>query len=153
MQITKGEICNTAANELLIQGGMPNSINPPSMVYPINKKYATIAKQANGTVTGDTLIWTTPNDSDRDFYLTFCSVYWVKDAANTGTATSLKVYVEGVEVQPINIGHPPSVAGGGYFGVAFPFPLKIDKNTAINVRFSFAAGTASYTGHIQGFML
>lgn len=100
---------------------------------------------------GNATIYTTP--TDEDFYLTSCSVA-IDASAGTGSSVLIRATIGGA-VQ--NIIYAASDFGAGLNEVSpatgsnnmtFPFPIKIDRNTAIEiVEASGDVGFATIAGY------
>lgn len=155
MAITRSSVLNNAANELgvtLANDKIPSVIHPEiNLVYPVNVKYSYVAKQGNSSATGTTTIYTTPRD--KDFYLTFVSITFKHDAACDGTQIYFNITIDGLQTLLIRRYLNTGVAGADAVIVALPYPIKCDRNTAIEIVGTFAAGTQSKAASIAGFIL
>lgn len=108
-----------------------------------------IIKQNTATNSASETIYTTP--SDKDFYLVACSLAVIKDASATSTASWLQVYIEGIATAILKIPSITLTAQTGYMVLPLPYPIKIDKNTAITINNGTAVANVLATGIIIGF--
>lgn len=133
-------------------GKIPSEISSAVMMnYSINPKYSFICKQANSSATGTSTIYTTPRD--KDFFLTAVSITFKHDAACDGTQIYFNVTIDGLQTLLIRRYLNTGVASADAFTISFPYPLKIDRNTNIEIVGTFAAGTQSKAAGITGFIL
>lgn len=76
-------------------------------------------------------ILTTP--TDKDFYLVAASIALIKDATSTSVNTDLRMTIEGVERRILSIPSLTLTAQSLSNNINLPFPVKIDRNTQINI--------------------
>jgi len=122
-----------------------------SPVLNINPSFTTIIRAGNSSATGSTTLYTTPRD--KDFYLTYVDFSYSKDVVNDGTGAAINIVSEGATKILAVLGTQTLTAGSYYKNVAFPFPIKVDRNTAITMTGTFTAGSGSKFGTIGGFIL
>lgn len=122
----------------------------PVAVLPI-ERYANITKSATGTG-ASVSIFTTP--SDKDFYLCSAELTMAKDATQdtASGSISLGVIVDGVAVSVLRINIITLQAHQDSVVVAFPKPIKLDRNSSIAAsRGASTAGTCSIGACITGY--
>jgi hypothetical protein len=125
-----------------------NSIQP---VMNINPAFSTINKTASATATGNATIYTTP--ADKDFYLTGLFLGTTKDVSCDLVNPRITITVGGAAIAIMNIPQQTLTAGSDQIYVTFPYPLKIDRNTAIVLVGAFTVGTCTKYGSVNGFIL
>jgi hypothetical protein len=106
------------------------------------------ASQDNGT---SSTIYTTP--SDMDFYLVAASVSVAKDGTSPSTATKITIVTEGASRDLLVIRGLASTVEHESLSISFPNPIKIDRNTVINVTNGSGTATIRAEGSIMGFTL
>lgn len=118
--------------------------------FPQNKYCDVVANkgitQAQGT---SGLIYTTP--VDRDFYLSALTLSMIKDATSTATTFGISVVVGGATLNVVTISGITLTADAKNTSVSFLIPIKIDRNTAINVVSSTAVANQRADAVIIGF--
>jgi len=121
-------------------------------VIEAGPKFTTIIKTLSRTTTSTgTAIYTTP--VGKDFYLTFVSLCVTKDANSDNTGVSISIVNEGERRNIINLCTQSVTAGSHNMALPLPYPVKVDRNTAINIYMTFAAGTMAGNVTIGGFIL
>lgn len=106
---------------------MPSYITP---VYQITKKADLIKLNQLTNATSSTIF---TSASDKDTYISALALSYAKDAANTATYCRIAGTVEGVSVIMHQIALLPSTAGTGGFSITLPYPIKVDRGTAVQV--------------------
>jgi hypothetical protein len=115
-------------------------------------KYCDIVKAASGTVTGALTVYTTPKD--RDFYLTGITSAFIKDATNDAATGffNINIIVSGVTVAFFSFPILALTAQNQSNSLNFPFPIKIDRNSAINTSTNtWTVGNFAKSVTINGF--
>jgi hypothetical protein len=153
MELQNSNISLPFSNEIRQQGHeliqkVQDVISP---VYPIQVKYATVAKQNANAATGSILVYTTP--IDRDFYLTAAFISITKDVTSDCVECYLNASVGGSARRILNIDMQTATAGSFNMNDSYAYPIKIDRGTDISVFGPFAAGTLLKRGTIIGFIL
>lgn len=122
-------------------------IQPTVEIRPISL----ICRNANSTVTGNTVILTT--QSDKDFYITSISLGYEKDVACDGVVASVTATIQGVIRTLLELRGITLTASRDSISISYPYPVKIDRNVSINVSNSFGAGNmvkfATLTGYYE----
>lgn len=96
-------------------------------------------------------VYTTP--ANADFYLVSCQLSMIKDAGATSTLTALNLYVGGVAQNLIGIPGITGTAQNQSVSMSFPRPLKIDRNTIIQITNSTANAIVIGRASIVGFLV
>ncbi len=149
MDIQNGELVSNVRDQLKIQ---PNdSLSPVNIVYSMNPFAAQIVKNGTSSTTSDVTLYQTPNN--KDFFLTHVSLSVTKDAACDCVGVRLYIYSGGAQVYVIYLRLLTGVATNDNFSLSFPFPIKVDRGTAVYMSGSITAGTIAKTGFISGFLL
>ena len=155
--INRSSIISNQVDTLGLQPGsdkipveLDNKIIP---VFEIAPKVTTILKTITSTATGSTTsVYITP--TSKDFYLTYIGLSITKDAANDlTTVPSIDVYVNGLRTKVICLNCQPLTAESHTFFVALPYPIKLDRGSQIYSVMTWAAGTATRTAVIGGYIL
>ena len=154
--INRSSIITNASNELNIQQGVnatpKEASNNIALVYNVNPKYTDVLRSTSKSTTGSGAIYTTP--SDKDFYITYLQLSYRCDNTCDTTEISISGSMSGITrtiARFIRTG--AGTADKDTLVINFPFPLKMDKNVAINHTSTFAAGNITFTSTIGGFIL
>jgi hypothetical protein len=118
---------------------------------PLLTKYCDVAREGHSILTGTITIYTTP--ADKDFYLTSIYFSLVKDVlcdVATGRAV-VTTMIEGATRELIGFGIITLTAQNNSLAISFPYPLKIDRNSAIIQGSTTTAGTIVRSIGITGF--
>lgn len=113
------------------------------------ERYANIVREAEGAGTGTVTAYTTP--ADKDFFLTGFNMNYSTDAACDTTSLSVQVFIEGVSRLLIRRKKITLTAASETVVREFSKPIKIDRNTAITLVCSFAAGNCPRSLTICGY--
>jgi len=162
------KIHNTETIKEVIDGGkiqtssdvvptqLADKIVPVMEVNPKLLKTVNIVRYANATNPASaTTIYTTP--TNQDFYLTGATINSIKTATSdlsTGVFTSLQVVINGATQRLFSANGITLTAQEHNVNMVFSPPIKIDRNSVINMaaQSAPAAGTYSRTGAIYGFL-
>lgn len=117
----------------------------------INPKISNVIKTFVNSVSGTTTIYTTP--SDKDFYLTFAALGLTKDATADLTLSGIQITTDGATKVILPLPLQTTTAESVHIQLSFPYPLKCDRGTTIQMLGSFTVGAASRRGAIGGFIL
>jgi len=103
------------------------------------------------TGTGGTMA-TTP--TDRDVYLTGCTLSIQKDVTSTLTAYSLRGVVNGIAVHLADMAFLTLTIANQNMAVSFPKPIKLDRNSTITITLT-GGGVATHkaTTTINGYQV
>jgi len=93
-------------------------------------------------------------ETKRDFYITAFSTAYICDAACDSTAMALTFYQEG-ELKRMNSFLRAGAGTAERYNemITFPFPIKVDRNTVIQIAGTKTAGTHTHRGTVFGFYL
>ena len=131
---------------------LANQVIPVIDVNPKALRRSNIARTAS-TSGASTTIYTTP--ADKDFFLVGANFSFIKDATSdiaTNAALQLRCIIDGLTTAILNHAVITLTAQSGNISISFPFPLKIDRNTAISLfRASTTAGVTVIAGSIVGY--
>jgi len=140
---------------LSISEGFPqelgSTIVPVVNVNPKAYRTINIVKFAQGTATGNTVVYTTP--TDRDFYLTN---YVFSSSANaTADSTFARLFVSTDEfpagVYIAELAKQTLTEFAGTVSMAFPVPMKLKRGTNVIVYQEFTVGASNGSAAIQGY--
>ncbi len=110
-----------------------------------------IVNAGGGGITGLITGYTTP--ANKDFYLTGLSFSIAKDAACDATSGNISVtgVIDGQVVAIATISGITLTALQDTITMQFPFPLKLDRNTAITQTYNFTAGVCRRVINVHGY--
>tara|TARA_Y100000310_G_C20676941_1_gene813641 strand:+ start:2217 stop:2702 length:486 start_codon:yes stop_codon:yes gene_type:complete len=108
-------------------------------------------ESTKSTSSGSTTIVSTP--TNKDFYLTSCSLGLIKDAASDNVAADLRATVNGTVEFLLQIVGITLTAQETHLTVSFPEPIKLDRGTAIKIQGTATAGNFHKTGTITGYTI
>lgn len=144
-----------AAQVQLAADGFPSSLSsqivPVIEINPSLVRTANFLRDNNQSTTGTMTVFTSA--SDRDTYLQSVSLSFAKDATcdiATGTLHCTAI-VDGATRKIIGHGVLTLTADARTSTISFPKPLKIDRNTAVQVNGSFTVGALSRQAIVTGF--
>lgn len=127
-----------------------DDISGPVAVIPV-EPVSKIVRSGNTSSSGALTIFTTP--SDKDFYLVGGNISLVKDVtcdAATGTF-QITCTIDGVAQAIMVIGILTLTAQSEIVNLSLPYPIKVDRGTAITGSITFTAGACRRTGCIIGY--
>jgi len=117
----------------------------PKLLFNCNK-----IKQVTSSVTGTTLIYTTP--SDKDFYLLGGMFSMNTDAANDSNGANITMVPEGgPTTRFLGFYKVVSIAFDEIITISLNNPIKLGRNTTINIVDSFTAGNSYKQAIIYGY--
>lgn len=147
IEVTKSIIEQTGAQSKEMKSQIPikEEVTPVMEIH----KFSNITRYASTASTGT--IYTTP--TDKDFYLTSVTLYSMKDAASTTTASSVTFYVDGYQTRIISLPFFNGTAGDKGLSLNLSYPIKVDRNTAIQIIGENAGATTLQKAAITGFLL
>jgi len=128
---------------------LSNQIVPTLNCNP--ERVVNIVKSSQGVATGTVTVYTSPGD--KEFYLTQLSAEFIKDVAcdlATGRISILGT-IMGASVDLISFPVITLTAQDSRGDVFFNPPIKIDKDSAIQMTGNYAAGVMSRTITIKGY--
>jgi hypothetical protein len=118
-------------------------------VYRVNPSVSKVCKWLALTTTTATTMYTTP--VNKDFYLTSIWIGFTKDVTSDLMYVCLRFVVDG-QAKDIGIRGQTLTAESKSMSLSFPFPIKIDKGTIMQMVGAFAAGACAkditFTGYI-----
>lgn len=120
-------------------------------VVEIGPRHTRISRFNFSSTTGTGTLYTTP--TDKDFYITYVSLTVTQDATCDGVVGTVQLVQDGVTRGLIAIPHQALTAGTYTLSLSFPYPIKVDRNTAITAVTTFTAGTCSRYATLGGFVL
>lgn len=95
-------------------------------------------------------IYTTP--TDKDFYLTAATLSLIKDATSPSTYSILSCYVNGASYNIFSLPCLASTAQTLSISNSFPFPIKVDRGTAITIFNQSATANHTSAANITGYI-
>lgn len=154
--ITKSKVIDYCRDTLGLQNKevLPNSVsNIVVPTFELNKQNANIVRGLVKTNTGATAIYATP--VNQDFYITHASLDWQTDAANDGTSAYIQVTINGVSsgMYVLSLGKLTLTAISKSLSIAFANPIKIDRNTNVQVVTAFTVGTSVCAATLSGYLV
>jgi len=153
MKATKSDALQRVVSELGTQelqacDKVNDNIQP---TLDINPHYSKIFMVGERTSSGPITAYTTP--ADKEFYLTFAKLTLITDANQDGVLATLSIFVDGVSKILLNIDKFTTTATIEHIEVSFPYPIKVDKNTAIIATATRTAGTHTLRAAVAGFLV
>lgn len=140
IQISRENVPNQLAEKVV-----PTMETNPELLRKIS-----IVRSTTGTNATSTTIYTTP--TDQDFYLCAMAITMIKDVTATSNATAIVATINGAVISILKIPGITLTVQESNVQVSLPFPLKIDRGTAINITHSTNVANVVGTGHIYGFI-
>lgn len=116
----------------------------PKMLRRLNIVKSNTASDATGAA-----IMTT--SASMDFYISAIELSYTKDANATSILSTISAYINGASSTIAVLRYEPLTAGNASIALSFPFPIKIDRNTAINVTNSTNVASIDTTAIIYGY--
>lgn len=110
---------------------LAEKIVPTFETNPVLLRFCKIVASSFAFNTTSATIYTTP--ADRDFYIVAANLSALQDAGATSVASSLKVYIDGVQQTLMSVTNIAGIANSGNILNNYSVPVKIDRNTAIVV--------------------
>ena len=153
MQLQNSNISLPFSNEIRQQGTdvikkIQDTIIP---VYPIHKKYADNSFGIFSTTTADATVFTTP--VDRDFYISSAHLSIVKDVVCDNVTCYFYAKVNSKNLIMLSFLTPTTTITAEQSNASYPFPIKVDRGTAIVLSGAFTAGTMTKYAFITGFLI
>jgi hypothetical protein len=154
--VTRSSIVNGMCETLGLQPGsdaiprtIENSIKP---VVDINIRNSTTFFSDNRSVTtsGATLFQTPIRN---DFFITSAMISITKDATSDGIIAYLSIFNGGTAKRFMQVPMQTATAGTFMISLSFPYPIKVDRGTNIQIVSAFAAGTQVTFTQITGYIL
>lgn len=108
-----------------------------------------IVRSATTTVTGSTIVFTTP--TDKDFYLTTALLGFIKDATADTDLLLMRFTIGGVVRDLLLLRSITLTADSQNAFLSLPLPLKIDRGTSITMSGTFTLGAMSKYSSISGY--
>jgi len=124
-------------------------------VMEVNPKFfrrVNIIRTQSTAITGTNAIYTTPSGS-QDFYIIGAQLSAQSDATADNTLISISTTVEGVSAVILRLAKLTTTAHTDDIAITFPNPIKIDRNTAINLVNTFTVGNSRSSGTIYGYLV
>jgi hypothetical protein len=153
--IQDGTLIADVVDELNLQPGAASIMqqlgDKVNLVYSINRKFTSVLRNSANSATGSSLIYTTP--PDKDFYLVAVVMGITKNVTSDGTGAIITVVTEGSIKNMLRIPLETLTAVSQTISLVLPFPLKLDRNSAISHSHTFAAGAETIATSIMGFIL
>jgi len=128
----------------------------PSTVIPsiqpvaiVEKKYCDIVRRGIAINSTSATVYGTP--TDKDFYLTFANLSFIKDASSTAVTMTLTVVIEGVSINLLELNGFSTIADSDATSGSFHPAIKIDRGTNIIVTSNTSASNIRVSGNIAGY--
>jgi hypothetical protein len=130
---------------------IPSVVNPTIQpVFEVKKKFTNLVRHLNKTTTGASTILTT--SSTQDTYITALVLCHTQDATCDGVLVQILATTEGSQRALMSLRFQTTTANGGLNqSVSFPFPVKLDRNTAVQLSLAFTAGTCASSVCFYGY--
>ena len=125
-----------------------NSIQP---VLDIHPKFTTVLKTATIATTSGITVYTTP--TDKDFYLTFISLAFVKDVNCDNATVYVQIVTNDGTIRLPFFENVSLVAEAKQVSIDFSNPIKLSRNNVISLVGTFTAGALTKRATIGGFIL
>lgn len=127
---------------------LPYTLTPVVPITPV----CNIAKWLNPVVSGTGTLYTTP--SDKDFYICSAALAVIKDATCDVSIGSIAISITtgGLSQNILMIPVLTTTAQSGEINITFPFPIKCDRNSAVTLTGTYAAGLMSRSASIAGYV-
>lgn len=138
-------IFNFKVNEQL-----SDEVMGPIATIPIERR-ANIVRRTGYTNQTTNTIYTTP--ADKDFYITFINLGFIKDSTSTATSIRIQATIDGVAQRLVDIPGITLTADSKSLAVALVTPIKVDRNTAITINSDTATANITVYGTIHGYTL
>lgn len=128
-----------------------SKVTPVIDVTPLNHKTLDfgIAVSADNAVAA-TLFTSSAN---ADTYLTSGTLGWIKDATSTSTLATIRAVVNGGTFILAAIPGITLTANAQTISFVLPYPVKIDRNTAVTLTSSTNVANIKITGVIHGYIV
>lgn len=143
--------CGITTNEV-VPNTLSTNIVATVETNPLLVRRTNIVKVGNSIATlGIYPILTTTN---KDFYITGASLYYVKDVLCdvANGFYNITAYIGGANIAILSIPRLTLTADKEGVFITFPVPIKVDKNTIINASaFTYAAGTSARSWLVMGY--
>lgn len=128
---------------------LSDEVEGPVAVISI-QRCANIVRSQSSVATGAVTVFTCP--SDKDFYLLACTLAINEDATSDNTNTTLRVVIDGVNQNVINLRKLTTTAINQNISVSIPYPgIKIDRGSVIAMTNTFTVGNAAKSASIIGY--
>jgi hypothetical protein len=141
--INRSSVIQSAADILALQSGKDKlpSISIDN-VQPVVElvKFSNIARHSSSGGAGTTTVYTTP--PDKDFFITSISISVTKNVTCDAILCYGQAFQGGVLRRLVQMDFETVTAESRALSVSFPYPVEIDRNTAISIYINYAAGAA-----------
>lgn len=127
---------------------MPDEVEGPVAVIPLTN-VVRIVRSASANNAASGTVWTTP--AEKDFYLTGVILTTTKDATSTATNIQLTAFIDGVGQPIVRIRGITLTAMSQTVPISFSVPIKIDRNTQINIANDSAVANIATSAVIFGY--
>lgn len=111
----------------------------------------TIVRDGQASDATSATIYTTENAKDKDFYVSAVQLNVTGDVTSTATLSSVTATIDGTARRIFSFFYTGGTNRSIQNSISFPFPIKIDKNTAITVTNNTATANIDAVGTIYGF--
>jgi len=118
-------------------------VNPKLLRRINHSTYAAVTNATSGT------IYTTP--ADKDYFLTAISLSVIKDVTSTSVLVTLRCIQDGLTKVLLAIPCITLTVQNQGLSLTLPYPMKIDKNTAITVTSSTNVANIVIVGTVMGY--
>jgi hypothetical protein len=121
-------------------------------VIDVNPKHARILNIVRATtMTNGTTTTMFTTDASRETYISSCSLAFIKDATSTATNIALTCIIDGVTQTLIRLPGITLTASSDSLAMSFPFPIKVDKGSAITITSDTNVANIIVKATLQGF--
>ena len=149
-EIVKTIKASTARDKIPDQ--IADKVVPVIDVNPDHNRFVNIIASAAALNATSGTIYTTP--ADRDFYLTAACLSLIKDATATSTISAISCVINGITTNRVlRIEGLTLTATSQTVALAFEYPIKVDRNTAIVVTNAAAVANITASGSITGYIV
>jgi len=136
----------------IVPNQIAEKVVPVIDVNPKHSRVINVVRSAAAVNALATNIYTTPA-TNQDFYLTSLCLSTIKDATATAVTVLIDLTIDGAVRNVMVIGCLTLTAQSGNMALSFPIPIKIDRNTTINVRNSTNVGNISSYAELTGYLV
>jgi len=141
-----------SSTQLQEAGGVPRQLGLITPTIDVSSHpNTTIEKSFFGTRTTTGTGTLVTLDTDKDFYLTNLSYFLQCNVTADSTDYSVRAVIDGESQRLIQIQKLSLTATTITIEKTFPFPIKVDRATAITFPQAFTVGASSVSVTVQGF--
>lgn len=131
----------------MLPNSLSNSIQPTLDLKPFSSN---IVKQGVIISAGSTTTTLYTTSTTKDFYITGACLSVIKDVTNPSVAEWIQCYIGGALIPIIYISSLALTAQSESNTISFPYPIKVDRNTVIELKATNTTASITLTGVIYG---